>query len=412
MKKCYTCEEDKILDEYYNDKKTKDGKFSSCKKCICIKKGGDPNCYKCKQCGQLLELECFEKSEKNKRGIKVVCIECHIKNKEEIEEKTEKECTNCKQTLPLNNFHKDSQKSDGLYSVCKTCAISKTKKYTSNNKEKVAQTSKKSHQKYKNTDKCIRRRRNYYDKNKKRIDNRVKEWVKNNKEERKKILQKYGNTVNGIINAMINSARSKDKKKGLDNNMTYENIIELKNKQNNKCVYTNVELEWSNANKKFRVSLDRIDSTKGHTTENCQLVILPINYLKSNMTIEKFKKVVNALKNPKLHDSIINDIQIKERITGMKARSNKKKLGMNLDFNLLKKFILDNNNECIFSKIKLSWDTFAFNCASIDRIDSEKGYTLDNIQLCWNPINLMKSNFLTNDDVIEILELLKNNFKG
>jgi len=46
--------------------------------------------------------------------------------------------------------------------------------------------------------------------------------------------------------------------------------------------------------------------------------------------------------------------------------------------------------------------------ASIDRIDSTKGYTKDNIQWVSRSMNLMK-NTMTNEQVFEILNLIKEN---
>ena len=208
------------------------------------------------------------------------------------------------------------------------------------------------------------------------------------------------------------SLKAHDKRKKLLTDINKNDILELKKKQNNKCVYTGIELQWNNNNRKYRVSIDRIDSTKGHVNGNCQLVILPINYLKTNMSESEFKLVLEAIKNPeeyngKYPESIISNKVMNAKL-GCMRRLKKRNLKMELNKNILKEFIIKHNSVCKFTGIKLTWEKYAFNKGSIDRINSNKGYTMDNIQLCWYPINCLKSYFLTNDDVYEILNIIKN----
>jgi hypothetical protein len=45
---------------------------------------------------------------------------------------------------------------------------------------------------------------------------------------------------------------------------------------------------------------------------------------------------------------------------------------------------------------------------SVDRIDSSKGYTLDNVELVYKPVNLMKGS-LAKGEFIELCELVAKN---
>ncbi len=72
--------------------------------------------------------------------------------------------------------------------------------------------------------------------------------------------------------------------------ITLDELLEQWNKQDGKCVYTNIPMmlpKSSNNNRIFTASLDRIDSSKGYISGNIQFVIISINYMKNNMSHEE-----------------------------------------------------------------------------------------------------------------------------
>ena len=95
------------------------------------------------------------------------------------------------------------------------------------------------------------------------------------------------------------------------------------------------------------------------------------------------------------------------------TRCNLKSRSKDLEFNInaedIKNLYEQNNGLCALSGIKMTTDTYMTNDdersinkynMSIDRIDSNKGYTIDNIQLICTVINIMKTD-LPNDEFIE-----------
>lgn len=87
---------------------------------------------------------------------------------------------------------------------------------------------------------------------------------------------------------MLSNAKYRANRKGWDFDLTKEDIINMRTKQNNKCVFSGVELNWEASDKLVqricpfdRVSLDRIDSTKGYTRDNVQLVTDFCNRIKA-----------------------------------------------------------------------------------------------------------------------------------
>ena len=141
-----------------------------------------------------------------------------------------------------------------------------------------------------------------------------------NKEKRCKICNKKNHrkrrkkhNINQFIGELLSGCRGSCKHrertdKRLTNNttertvmdITLEDILELKEKQNNKCIYSGRELIWK---RKFhnKASIDRIDSLKGYTKDNIQLLTHFSNQAKSNKT-QKF--LLEWIK-----DSYINTLQ-------------------------------------------------------------------------------------------------------
>lgn len=68
-----------------------------------------------------------------------------------------------------------------------------------------------------------------------------------------------------------------------------------------------------------------------------------------------------------------------------------------LKFEISKKYIWDlfekQNKKCIYSGLPIKFDGCSNGSASIDRIDSSKGYIVGNIQIVHKKINMMKQNF-------------------
>lgn len=87
---------------------------------------------------------------------------------------------------------------------------------------------------------------------------------------------------------------------------------------------------------------------------------------------------------------------------------------VNIDLEYLKLIWEQQNGICPYTKIKLYLPTYKDNIkdytrrASLDRIDSNKGYIKDNVQFVSTSINLMKNNMSSNQ-VIEFLNIIVKN---
>lgn len=111
-----------------------------------------------------------------------------------------------------------------------------------------------------------------------------------NTENRYDISKHSGNAKDEftIFRYMLNSAKRRYK----NFELTLEDLKDIWETQKEMCPYTGFSLEFRTyankaSNKLKQASLDRIDSSKGYTKDNVEIIALPINYLKSNFTKEE-----------------------------------------------------------------------------------------------------------------------------
>jgi len=90
-----------------------------------------------------------------------------------------------------------------------------------------------------------------------------------------------------ILNDLLSNAKRRAAKHGLPCSITRDDIVELNTRQDGKCVYTGIALNWEVAPMgrqrvcpPDRVSLDRIDSSGGYVSGNIQLVTDFVNRIK------------------------------------------------------------------------------------------------------------------------------------
>lgn len=130
-------------------------------------------------------------------------------------------------------------------------------------------------------------------------DNKEKRCKQCNKLNKHARVENY--TLEQHITGMITTAKSSSRKRGKRgrnqceiHTITVEDILKLKEKQNNKCVYSGIELAWERNNNN-KASIDRIDSTKGYTPDNIQLVTKVVNQAKNNLTHNEFITLIHMI---------------------------------------------------------------------------------------------------------------------
>jgi len=87
----------------------------------------------------------------------------------------------------------------------------------------------------------------------------------------------------------------------------------------------------------------------------------------------------------------------------------KRKIDFEISIDDVLKVYLDQGKVCSLSGIPIGWTRMEkTHNISIDRIDSDKGYTTDNIQLLYPKINMMKFTY-SQDEFIDLCRLVSNN---
>ncbi len=97
-----------------------------------------------------------------------------------------------------------------------------------------------------------------------------------------------------IILHRLYSTKTRAEFKKWDFDLDKDFLIELFNKQNGKCFYTNQDLELNTCSKNV-LSIDRKDSNKGYTQDNVVLCCGQINRMKWQVSIEEFIKMSNLV---------------------------------------------------------------------------------------------------------------------
>jgi hypothetical protein len=197
--------------------------------------------------------------------------------------------------------------------------------------------------------------------------------------------------------------------------ITIEQVWQLYQNQDGKCALSGEKISFDintsfARGRKPTASLDRIDSTKGYIEGNIQWVHEDINWMKQDFTQEEFIEWCNKINNYSLGlTSYNNDIELKIRSHhknwrgygnissalysrykyGAIRRSHK----FDLQIEDLWNVFLKQKGLCALSGIPIYFHktrNLNENTASLDRINSDGDYTIDNIQWIYKDLNFMK----------------------
>jgi hypothetical protein len=166
-----------------------------------------------------------------------------------------KKCPGCEKELPLAYFSKDKYRSDGLRRKCKGCSSMEFKAYS--------------------------KTENY----KERLERQV--------EANKKLKQE--DPMHRWVRDTFYNVKARAKKLGVEFSLTKE---WLKENAPATCPLLDIELVY-NADKSVEntASVDRKDSTKGYTVENCKIISFKANRIKSNASVAELQLLVRNMKD-------------------------------------------------------------------------------------------------------------------
>ena len=340
---------------------------------------------KCTKCQKVKAIDQFGKHRGRKDGLNNQCRECvlldsrrrkPLKRNPDILPEGKKRCSTCKSIKNLEEFGTSKNRTDGLNTRCKICArVSK-------------QNSRKN-------DSNCKTKENVY-----------------------KLLT--------IRQHIVYNCRGIDKRKNRICDIDVDYIEQLEKIQNGLNLYTNTPIKWDkqfgaskNTGHHRCSSIDRIDSSKGHIKGNVQIVELWVNRLKLHYDVKTFHKVLKQIKNPtKPTDEIIvfdnlprfQKVFLWNKINNTKARQKKRtgdtQLGFNV-YNLLEIWEVQ-GRRCAITNIPINiYPNNPFSI-SIDRIDSDNDYNIENIHLTAWVINSAKSDIKLKEFKIFLHDLKKS----
>ena len=204
-----------------------------------------------------------------------------------------KQCSKCGEIKPFNFFHKSSRNKSGYLAHCKNCQKEKDK-----NPE------------YK------KRKKEWAEENKEKMKEYYKKSVIKNKDKRKETLKKYTNSWRGFASGLIQSMKTRSKKKGFEWNDSWWSLDEVEKKiKGGRCEKTSIYFELErkekhNEKRPFVPSVDRKDNNKGYAPENVQFVVWIYNAMKNSFDEKDVLRFINQLKQsdfPEAHGGHYNN---------------------------------------------------------------------------------------------------------
>lgn len=132
-KYCSGCNKTKSIDDFTNDKKSKDGKTGKCKKCRNKNDRLYRTQYREKTLAQNRENSRRQYAKKKKAvqsGLSSESSSCESDN-------NTKYCNGCELNLPFSNFNKDKYSKDGYTTRCKGCRKKSKKEWADNNRSHI-----------------------------------------------------------------------------------------------------------------------------------------------------------------------------------------------------------------------------------------------------------------------------------
>jgi len=108
---------------------------------------------------------------------------------------------------------------------------------------------------------------------------------------REKTKERFSKGYEDISGKYWSSVKGGARKRGLEFEITKEQIWEMFLNQNKKCKLSGDDIIFSLDNEKKTASIDRIDNSKGYTIDNVQILHKDINKMKNNLPQKRFIEI-------------------------------------------------------------------------------------------------------------------------
>lgn len=237
-------------------------------------------------------------------------------------------------------------------------------------------------------------------------------------------LKNKKNKNNNWATTILDKARERSRKHCWEFNLDKNYILELYEKQNGKCYWFDLDmLNCLEDKHPLQPSIDRIDNDKGYTKDNIILTCFAANAGRVDTDAITFIKCLDKINLSKKYNLNLEDINERADVIGIRQKINWPTRLSNSSGNsryskecISREFILELNEKqnglCYWYGVKMETSlkpSYPLQY-SLDRIDSTKGYTRDNVVLCSLMANLGKNKTNTNK-WIEFSQIVKDRIK-
>ena len=116
-------------------------------------------------------------------------------------------------------------------------------------------------------------------------------------EQRNKLFEDDNLALRYKLQQALKGTRRRSKEKNIYNDLTLDYLMYLWEKQHGKCALTGIQMTYKfyEGRVNTNLSVDRIDSTKGYSKDNVQLVCMAANQMKNDLSIEEFVEMCEAV---------------------------------------------------------------------------------------------------------------------
>jgi hypothetical protein len=207
-----------------------------------------------------------------------------------------KVCKLCKQELLIENFWKNPDIKDGYYNKCKSCARKTSEINAIKNQKFIEQnlwTCSKCNITLELNSKNFHRRMD----SKTGFQHRCKKCLHSDKARTTRKIKH--SDLDLFLKDIVYLAKHRSKKSNRENDLSLDFLKQLWNKQKGLCALTGLTMQHSIGKGKLfnNLSIDRIDSSKGYTKDNVQLVCSVVNRIKSDLSLEELYNVCKLIIN-------------------------------------------------------------------------------------------------------------------
>jgi hypothetical protein len=172
----------------------------------------------------------------------------------------------------------------------------------------------------------------------------------------------------------------------------WDYLIGLYHKQNGNCAITNMPMT-TQLNDLRSISIDRIDSALGYIRGNIQLVCQWANFAKNKYSTDELRLELREFLNPS-NDCLCDHSLLHNWLSSSfhRIQTNKKaEYGITID-DLLKLYQRQ-SGRCAITDVLMKYCRNNLRTASVDRIDPQFGYYINNIHLVCRWANFAKGRY-------------------